>query len=143
MDLTLELGQYTLNIRVAVLVRTDTGFLFEKGKDGYYFALGGRVKIGESSLVAAKRELQEEIGLDVDALKLVSIVENFFTHKGSSFHEVCFVYLVEGVVNMDLPENIVALGNLDLQGADIRPEIIKKIITEKQESVSHFIINPS
>jgi 8-oxo-dGTP pyrophosphatase MutT (NUDIX family) len=141
MDLTLELGQHKLNIRVAVLVRTTKGVLFEKGKDGYYFALGGRVKIGESSFDAAKREVQEEIGLHVDVLKLVSIVENFFTHKGFSFHEVCFVYLLEDIVDLELPENIVAFTDVDLQSKDVRPEVIKKIINEKQEVVSHFIIN--
>ena len=78
MDLTLLAGEYTLNIRVHIIVETETGFLFFKGKSGHYALVGGRVKAGESSLAAAQRELQEETGLNFEAnkFKLISIIEN-------------------------------------------------------------------
>lgn len=140
MDLTIDLDKFKLNIRVAVLVRTDDGILFEKGKDGYYFVLGGRVKIGESSLEAAKREVLEEVFVEVHDLKLVSLIENFFTKGESSFHEICFVYSSDSIMKLEPPENIVACKKEDLQEKDIRPAIVKKIITEEQNGISNFII---
>lgn len=140
MDLTLDVDQFKLNIRVAVLIRTDKGLLFEKGKDGYCFALGGRVKINESSLDAAKREVFEEISVEVSDLKLVSLIENFFVKGASSVHEICFVYSGNSIVTTELPGNIVAIKREDFQEKDIRPEIIKKIIIEEQGGISHFIV---
>lgn len=140
MDITTQVGNYKLNVRVAVLVRNAQGFLFEKSEQGYYFSVGGRVKAGESSLDAAKREVFEELSVHVDDLSLISIIENFFENKGSSFHELCFVYSSENVFALELPENIVVLREEELEGQDIRPEIIKTIVSETSKGVSHFIV---
>lgn len=140
MDLTIDVDKFRLNIRVAALLCTQKGFLFEKGKDGYYFVLGGRVKINESSLEAAKREIFEEISVSVNDIKLVSVVENFFVKGETSFHEICFVYSSSDIINPELPKNIVELTTEVLQTVDVRPPIIKKIIAENKNEVSHFII---
>lgn len=140
MDLTLQVDGVSLNIRVAVLLQTEKGYLFERHKDGYYFAIGGRVKAGESSLEAAMRELQEEVAIKTNNLNLVSIVENFYVHKGVSFQEICFVYTSHQVFDVELPENIVALSQKDMKDKDIRPEVIKNSIAQEPGFISHSIV---
>ena len=39
MDLTIQLDQITHNIRVAVIMKTDKGYIFEKNPEGYLFML--------------------------------------------------------------------------------------------------------
>ena len=54
-DLSLNVDDFYLNIRVAIIARTKNGFILEKKKTSeYYFLIGGRMKINESSLEAAK-----------------------------------------------------------------------------------------
>ena len=75
MDLTVKLaGENYLNIRVAIVVQTKNGFVLQKHKRGCYFFLGGRIKSGESSLQAAKREMKEETGLEIEDFKLISVI---------------------------------------------------------------------
>ncbi len=140
MDLTIKLDEGVLNLRVVVIMKTKKGFVFEKSKSisGFFFCLGGRVKLGESSLAAAKRETFEETGLQIENFKFVTIIENFFVNtieninKGlaEKIHEINFVYTVE--INSELaPEfNLHELQPSELKYLDIRPEIIKKIISE-------------
>ncbi len=97
MDLTINLEQNNiLNIRVAIICQTENGYLLEKNKKGFYFFLGGRVKLGESSLQAAKREFHEETGLEISEFEFISTIENFYDDKGGlkegAVHEKCFVY---------------------------------------------------
>ena len=67
MDLTLPIEDKILNIRVAVILKTKIGYVLEKSKNGYFFVLGGRIKINESSEQAARREVFEE-GNEIDIL---------------------------------------------------------------------------
>lgn len=140
MDLTIKVDDYKLNIRVAVLVQTKEGYLFEKSSNGYCFTLGGRVKINESSLGAARREVEEEIGHKIGDIKLVSVIENFYTHVDSDVHEFCFVYRQNEIIDINLPDNFAQISEDDLASVEIKPGIIKKIIMEGGDVVSHHIV---
>jgi ADP-ribose pyrophosphatase YjhB (NUDIX family) len=61
---------------------------------GDYFCrpLGGGIEFGESSRDAMMREIREEIGAEVENLRLVGVLENIFTCDGKPGHEVVFVY---------------------------------------------------
>lgn len=60
---------------------------------------GGRAEIGETSAETLKREMIEELGVEIDVGRLLWVVENFFHHEGQDGHELGFYYL------MDLPEH--------------------------------------
>lgn len=141
MDLTIQLEDVKLNIRVAVILNTDQGYLFEKHKVGYYFVPGGRVKANESSLAAAEREIFEEIGYKVGDLKLTSIIENFFGPQTARVQEICFVYKYQITEALSLPDEFTQIKENDLDKEDIRPEIMKKIILEPKDTISHYIIS--
>ena len=151
MDLTIKLdGENYLNIRVALIVQTKNGFVLQKHKRGFYFFLGGRLKTGESSLQAAKREMMEETGLEIENFKLVSVLENFFSgEENTKTQEICFVYTTPIIEKIDWDielveinkEDIVEVGRQEMIEMDILPEIIKKLILEsKLEAISHFIV---
>lgn len=56
--------------------------------------LGGGVDFGENSVFALRRELQEELGLQIKKPKLLNIEENIFEFNGLPGHEIVFLYEV-------------------------------------------------
>lgn len=98
MDLSIKLEDYKLNIRAAGIIIHNNKILLHKNKnDDYYALLGGRVALGESSKETIKREIVEELGKEVQVLKYISTIENFFKIENTKYHEIMFVYHVEFV----------------------------------------------
>ncbi|MCP1604308.1 NUDIX hydrolase [Pseudomonas citronellolis] len=58
----------------------------------YYRPLGGGIEFGETSAVAVVREIREELGLDIQELRLLGTLENLFTYAGRPGHELVMVY---------------------------------------------------
>ncbi len=62
-------------------------------KDSHYLLpIGGGVDFGETSEVAAIREVKEETGADAVDLTLLGVSENIFEYNGKPGHEIVFVY---------------------------------------------------
>lgn len=138
-DLTLKVKDYLLNLRVLLLIETPKGFVFESHEDGYYFAIGGRMKIGESTIEAAKRELFEEIKRDDIDLHLNGIIENFFVGEGNRCHEINFIY--RGIIKDEIDLNelhsdhigFVYIQPKDANKFDIKPKVIMAILNGKED----------
>lgn len=95
-DLTLDVEDYKLNIRSAGIIIHNGKILVHRNINNNHYALvGGRVEIGEDSASTLKREIQEEMGKNIEIIGYVSTIENFFEMKGSKYHEIMFVYQVE------------------------------------------------
>lgn len=141
MDLTVQIDTSKLNIRVAVILKTHDGYIFCESKQGYYFPVGGRVKINESSLEAAYREVQEELEYDMKTLTLCSVLENFFIHDETNIkvHEFCFIYKCDDIISIELPEFFVELTEQEILEKDIRPILIKDIIAQTPSEIIHHI----
>ena len=58
----------------------------------YARPLGGGVEVGETSEQTIVREIREELGAEVQDLKLLGVLENLFELEGRQQHEVVFVY---------------------------------------------------
>jgi ADP-ribose pyrophosphatase YjhB (NUDIX family) len=58
----------------------------------FYRPAGGGIEFGETSRDAARRELREELDIDVGELELLGVLENVFTFRGAPYHEICFVF---------------------------------------------------
>ena len=58
----------------------------------FYRPLGGGIEFGERSEDAVRRELKEELNVDISNLKYLGTLENTFTFNGGSYHEVVLVY---------------------------------------------------
>lgn len=142
MDLSVAIDATILNVRVAVLLNTPNGYVFEKERSGYLFPVGGRVQVNETSSVAAVREVFEEIGLSISVFNLNAIAENFFkTPDGRQFHEICFFYKADVGASVELPENFVLVREAELEKFDIRPAIVASIIDSKTTAIIHYVEN--
>lgn len=65
--------------------------------------VGGHISAGEDSLVSAKREFKEELGLDLDdfEFRYFDKVKEEFYNNGVNSREFVYVYLVIGDVEVD------------------------------------------
>ena len=139
-DLSILVEDTIIYIRVACLIKTSRGFLFEKSRHGYVFALGGKIKLGESSYEAVTREIMEEVGIKVEKLKLRSVLENFFTNNNEKVQEICFLYETDEEFVNAIPEEFVEISIDDIDKYDIRPKKLVDIIKDEKESFKHIII---
>jgi len=61
-------------------------------QERFYRAIGGAIEFGERAEDAARREWMEELGAELDDLRLLSVIENLFTYEGRPGHEIVFVF---------------------------------------------------
>jgi 8-oxo-dGTP pyrophosphatase MutT (NUDIX family) len=141
MDLTIPLDGTTLNIRVTIIMETEKGFLIQKHRNGYYFFIGGRMKLNESSQEAAKREMLEETGLAISDFKLVSVIENFYNNGQANIQEITFVYLAPKIDKVAEEFGLIEVAREEVKELDIKPKKLKDIVLENNfENISHYII---
>lgn len=96
MDITIDIEDYKLNIRAAVIIIHNGKVLVHRNINSDHYALvGGRVKIGENSEETVKREVFEEIGKEIEIIEYVSTIENFFEMEGTKYNEILFVHRAE------------------------------------------------
>lgn len=108
-----------------------------------YILPGGRLDVLENSKEAIIREIQEELGVDINPV-LVSVEE--IIEKSTNFHMLEFIYYAE-IDNFSLIKTlddgwdkfkIVDLNEID--NYDIRPKTVKELIKqEKYEKMNHNI----
>ena len=102
MDITIDVGGYKLNVRAGVVIMHNNKILLHRNVNSDHYAMiGGRVEIGENSEDTIKREVQEELGKEIEITGYVSTVENFFEMKGAKYHEIMFIYKAEFVNDED------------------------------------------
>ncbi len=94
-DLSIMVDDTKLNIRVGVILKYQEKVLLELSKVGSNSVIpGGRVRINEKTREALVREVKEEMAynLDIEKLKFLEVIENFFIYEGMKVHELFFVY---------------------------------------------------
>lgn len=114
MDINFKEEGYTFNFRVAALIRNENKILVEQNKQVDYYGLpGGRCKLGEDSISAIIREMLEETGEEMEYVRSVGILENFFISRytHSPYHEILMIhelkfknkdaYKKENIVNLE------------------------------------------
>ena len=116
--------------------------------------IGGRVEIGENSEHTIKREVQEELGKEIEITGYVSTVENFFEMKGAKYHEIMFIYKAEFVKEEDkkLESTLQYIEGtdylqyewIDLDKIDeypLRPDVLKEVLKESKFPVHKINID--
>lgn len=80
--------------RVAGVVVDEGCVLLQKADiDEFWIVPGGRVELREPAAESLKREMLEEIGVEVKVERLLWVVENFFEYGGKSCHELALYFL--------------------------------------------------
>jgi 8-oxo-dGTP pyrophosphatase MutT (NUDIX family) len=69
---------------------------FDKIKQDYYYRpLGGGIEYSETSRDAVAREIREELGVEIEDIRFLGVVENIFVYQGEQGHEIVFVFDAE------------------------------------------------
>ncbi len=146
MDLTIDIEEYKLNIRVGAVIIHNNKILTHKNINKDHYCLpGGRVEIGENSEEAIKREIYEELGKKVEITRYISTIENFFEMENKKYHEIMFVHNVEFKNEEDkkidyILKNIEGKKGLQYEWIDLNeidkynilPKCIKEILKEEK-----------
>ena len=98
MDMTIKLDDGYFNYRVAAVIINHGRLLVMHNKEyNTYYLPGGRVQLHESSETAIKREIKEELLIDINNFRPLWLNECFFIEEGvnEKFHELCIYYLLD------------------------------------------------
>jgi len=75
----------------------------------FYRSLGGGIEFGEKAEDTVRRELMEEINVEVGEVRYLGTLENIFTFNGNSYHEIVMIH--DGaLVDSGLYEQAVIVG---------------------------------
>ncbi|MGG0655357.1 NUDIX hydrolase [Rummeliibacillus pycnus] len=152
MDAVFKTEQGIFNYRVVgVLVKEGHILIHKSVNDSNWSLPGGRVKILEQAQNGLQRELQEELGIDVQIERLLWSVENFFKYNEDNFHEIGFYYQVStdkdyeinsnqfyGIEGESLIYKWVPIAQLD--EVDLYPEFIKTEIKDITHYPKHIVV---
>ena len=95
-DISIKVGNHVLNYRVSAIFRNGDKILLHHDLNSVHYTLpGGRVKEGETTAEAIKREVTEEMGQNIKIIKPASFIENLFTMDGKKYHEILLTYEIE------------------------------------------------
>lgn len=103
-DIQFEKNDYVFNYRVAIVIRKDNKILIQKDIRAKHITLpGGRCELGESTADTAIREFKEETGIDMESVKGLGMIENFFTSSfnGKKYHEILMIQEAK-IINKEL-----------------------------------------
>ncbi len=151
-DISLIIDEYKFNFRVSCLIECRGRYLFCKSVVTNFLNLpGGRVHAGESTQEAVKRELKEEIGIEIKKVKLLKVAEQFFEFDNKKYHEIGFVYYsklndknkladFEEIVNIDNKnETLIWIDKTKLKNYNILPEYLYDI--KNNHRITHTSLN--
>ena len=147
MDINFNIDSEVFNYRVGAVIKKNDKILVQKdGPSDYYTFIGGRVKLGESSVEASLREVREETGLDAKFVKILGIVENFFksNYNHKNYHEILIINELKIDKNIDDIKNIEGKDEVykwlsidELKNTKFLPEIVLDIINS--DKLVHII----
>lgn len=90
-----EQGNDRFNYRVAGIAVHENSFLLHRGEGEQFWTFpGGRAEFGETAEQTLKREMMEELGIDVEVVRLLWFVESFFTYAEMQYHEIGLYFLM-------------------------------------------------
>jgi ADP-ribose pyrophosphatase YjhB (NUDIX family) len=153
-DLTFRTSEGTFNYRVGAIIIRDKKILMVKNDCApYYYSVGGRVKLNETSEEAVVREAFEETGIKFEIDRLAFVHEHFFHEEitREHYHEIAFFYLMKENTNTALvckslgnqgeKEYLHWLPTENLEQYHLFPEFFKNKLSENMTGIEHIVSN--
>jgi 8-oxo-dGTP pyrophosphatase MutT (NUDIX family) len=133
-----EKGNHRFNYRVVGIVVHENSVLLHQadGEDFWTFP-GGRAEFGETAEQTLRREMKEELGIEVEVVRLLWLVENFFNFEGKDYHEIAFYFL------MQLPPGCEYLLQPSFQGEEAGFKLTFRWFPQQPEVLSSLPLMPS
>lgn len=100
-DMTVRVDDSVINLRVGAIITKGNQVLMVKNtRDDWYYSVGGRIQVGETSEQAIVREVREELGVSLEIERLGFVHENYFygtlgDDVGRQIYELCFFYYMK------------------------------------------------
>jgi len=88
-------GTRRFNYRIVGVAIHDGRVLLHRADHEPFWTLpGGRAEHGETAEETIKREMSEELGISIEVVRLLWLVENFFEYEGLNYHELALYFLI-------------------------------------------------
>lgn len=95
MMIRFDQGAWRFNYRiVGVAIHDDQVLLHHAPTEAFWSLPGGRAELGESAEQTLRRELREELGVEIEVVRLLWVVENFFPYDARNYHELALYFLM-------------------------------------------------
>ncbi|QHQ62962.1 NUDIX domain-containing protein [Anaerocolumna sedimenticola] len=149
-DVSINTVHGIFTYRAAALIINDDKLLVARHKNNpCYYAVGGAVKINETSEEAVVREVLEETGASMEIDRLVFVQERFFKYSGENHHEIVFFYFMKYRTDVNILENSYTdqgenetlhwLPISNLKQFNIVPDFLKYNLAGNLNDVKHII----
>ena|SRR6266700_847005 len=122
---------------VGIALRGDSVLLHQATGDAFWTFPGGRAEFGETAEQTLKREMIEEIHAEVEIVRLLWFVENFFRYADMNYHEIALYFL------MRLPpaDNFMT-GTGPFRGKEADVELTFQWVPNNSETLSNLPLLP-
>lgn len=93
--ISFDIGGARFNYRVVGIALDGNRVLLHRAEmDDFWSLPGGRGEMLEPSEETLKREMREELEVEIRVDRLVWVVENFFEYDDKPYHELAFYFLM-------------------------------------------------
>lgn len=145
MDITYKKDNYQFILRTSIIIfnkNMNKILLFQVNNKKFYMLIGGKINELETSIDAIKREIKEEINLEVGNIEFVCLSEEFVNAKGFNNHQINVIY--KGIYNDEIKDaKFIGLEGdwchyewIDINKLDnyeIYPNIVKDIVRNPEK----------
>jgi ADP-ribose pyrophosphatase YjhB (NUDIX family) len=131
-------GAHRFHYRVAAVGFHDGRVLVHRAEYEPFWTLpGGRAELGETAEDTIRREMREEIATDVDVMRLLWLVENFFDYDDHQYHELGLYFLVR------FPEGSAPLASDRFESSDGGVKLLFKWVPLDADALLALPLMPS
>lgn len=152
MDIIYQKKDYQFILRTSIVIFNkdlNKVLLFTMKDKNFYMLIGGKIKELETSIEAIKREIKEEIDININNIELVCLSEEFVNANGFNNHQINIIY--KGIYNGKIKDNkFIGLEGdwcsyewLDIDkinNYEIYPHIVKEIVENPNKNYHSIMI---
>lgn len=140
----------SMRVRVAALIQDSKGKILlvqqQKKKSGYWLLPGGGIEFGESGEEALKRELKEELSLEVSHIEFLLLNESIDPNKKRHLIQIVFLTKVRELLPvLNAKEKAISgfgyFSPKEILSMDLRPDI-KHYFRAKNTNKPRYISSP-